>query len=98
MTIAQRFNVGEPMPECPSVPKGRLTSLPQVMLLVGDTVLFEERLKFFLKGHLPVVRLLIFDVVDCLVLASTLAAPFPAPNVPKVCPYRQLHSCAIVRL
>jgi hypothetical protein len=44
--------------------KGRLTLFPQVPLVIGDTVLFQQRQKLLLKRHLPVVRLLVPDVLD----------------------------------
>src|ERR1039458_8921768 len=58
------FQRWEPDERRAPVPKGRLTSLPQVTLVVRNAVFLEQRQELLLKGHLPVVLRLALDVLN----------------------------------
>ena len=65
------FQRWEPNDRRAPVPEGRLSSLPQVTLVVGNPVFLEQRQELLLKGHLPVVLRLTLDVMN----ASESAVP-----------------------
>jgi len=48
-------------------PEGTADSLPEVALVKGDTVLFQQGQEFLLERHFAMMRLLFFDVLDDLV-------------------------------
>jgi hypothetical protein len=63
-TITQRFNVGTMVAERVSPEGTAESSLPQVSLLVGNAVLFEQSQELVLERHLPMVLFLGLDVLN----------------------------------
>jgi hypothetical protein len=61
LIIAWRFNAGLAS-KIRQVPKGRLTSVPKITFIMFQTVLFQQRQELLLKGHPPVMLLLVPDV------------------------------------